>query len=276
VFLNTWLAQEGFLTFKPRERGHGTRARLNRARRVLDHAGLDTRTILAWARRIGGDAALRFGGEKLSRFASEIDWEHTQAYCHGTNAIRLNLRGREPHGSVDPAEANAVLESLRARLLALRDPEGERIITGVQTREDLYTGPEVALAADLLITHHDDSVWFYYSEGTVPERIFEPSGWASGNHEPDGLFLAWGPDFSPGARIEDANIVDILPTMFATMGVPIPDDVDGRVLHEVLTHRAPVRWTEAEAYRPSATAGERTADADRAIEERLRGLGYLQ
>jgi predicted AlkP superfamily phosphohydrolase/phosphomutase len=276
VFLNTWLAQEGFLAFKPREGAHGTRARLNRARRVLDRAGIDTRTILAWARRVGGDTALRFGGEHLSRFAAEIDWERTQAFCHGTNAIRLNLRGREPGGSVDPADAPAVLARLRERLIALRDPEGQRVVTGVQTREALYAGPEVPLAADLLVTHHDDSVWFYYSEGDVPERIFEPSGWASGNHEPDGLFLGWGPDFRSGGRIEDANIVDILPTIFATMGVPVPDDVDGRVLHEVLTQRVPVRWTEAQAYRPSRAGVERTAATDRAIEERLRGLGYLQ
>ncbi len=276
VFLNTWLAQEGFLVFKERDGGHGTRARLNQVRGVLDRAGLDTRKIIGLARRFGGDAALKFGGDKLSRFATEIDWERTQAYCHGTNAIRLNLAGREPRGSVTPAQADEVLRRLEERLRLLRDPQGTRIITGVARRDDLYDGPEVGLAADLLITHHDDSVWFYYSEGKVPDVIFEPSGWSSGNHEPDGLFLGWGPDFKAGARIEDANIVDILPTMFATMGLAIPDDVDGRVLHDALRERIPVRWTEARAFEGAAGQGPRSAEVDRAIEARLRGLGYLQ
>jgi predicted AlkP superfamily phosphohydrolase/phosphomutase len=56
----------------------------------------------------------------LSRFAAEIDWERTQAFCHGTNAIRINLRGRERQGSVDPAEYDDVVDRLKRRLLALK------------------------------------------------------------------------------------------------------------------------------------------------------------
>jgi hypothetical protein len=59
------------------------------------------------------------------------------------------------------------------------------------------------------------------------------------------------------------------------MGVPIPDDVDGRVLHEVLSRRVRPLWNEAVRYE-AAAAGARDASVDRAIEERLRGLGYLQ
>jgi predicted AlkP superfamily phosphohydrolase/phosphomutase len=273
VFLNTWLAREGFLTFK--QGGREARGRLQKVRGVLDRAGLDTRKLIRLAKSVGGDAALKFGGDNLSRFAADIDWESTQAFCHGTNAVRVNLKGREPRGAVDPADYDRVIARLSERLLALRDPEGRNIITKVQRRDALYKGPEVDLAADLLITHHDDSVWFYYSEGEVPEDVFEPSGWASGNHEPDGLFLAWGPDFRAGARLEDANIVDVLPTLFATMGVPIPDDVDGRVLHETLARTPRARWTEARRF-TAAAAPARSSDTDKAIEERLRGLGYLQ
>ncbi|MFN7144728.1 MAG: alkaline phosphatase family protein, partial [Myxococcota bacterium] len=240
VFLNTWLAREGFLTF--REGGRDTRNRLNKVRGVLDRAGVDTRRILDVAKRLGGERAMAMG-DTLSRFATDIDWERTQAFCHGTNSIRVNLKGREPRGSVDPKEYDRVIEALRARLLAMRDPEGKPVISAVERRDRLYEGPEVGLAADLLIATHDDSVWFYYSEGDVPTDVFEKSGWASGNHEPDGLFLGWGPDFRAGAEIADANIVDILPTLFATMGVPIPDDIDGRVLREVLTHNVRTLWT---------------------------------
>jgi predicted AlkP superfamily phosphohydrolase/phosphomutase len=274
VFLNTWLAREGFLTF--RQGGRDTRNRLNRVRGVLDRAGIDTRRIIATARRYGGQRAMRMGDE-LSRFATDIDWEHTLAFCHGTNSIRINLKGREPRGCVDPADYDKVCEHVRERLLAVRDPEGNRIITGVRRREELYSGPEVDGAADLLIADHDDSVWFYYSEGDVPEDVFERSGWASGNHEPDGLFCAWGPDIRAGGHIEGANIVDILPTVFASMGVPIPDDVDGHVLREIFNGARPIRplYTEAQRF-VAAAATERDGATDRAIEARLRGLGYLQ
>lgn len=272
VFLNKWLAREGFLSFK--EGGTQTRDRLNKVRGLLDRAGIDTRRLLSIARGVGGGRVLA-AGDSLSRFAAEIDWEHTQAYCHGTNAIRLNLKGRERQGAVDPADAARVIAQLKTKLEDLRDPEGNRCIRRVATREELYEGPEVELAADVLIAEHDDSVWFYYSEGENPEQVFEPSGWASGNHEPDGIFAAWGPDVAPG-RVEGANVVDVLPTVFAAMDEPIPDDIDGRVLHEVFRpeRRVAPRWVEAAAYH--AVAGDRDAATDRSIEERLRGLGYLQ
>jgi predicted AlkP superfamily phosphohydrolase/phosphomutase len=274
VFLNTWLAQEGFLTF--REGGREQRNRLHLVRGALDRAGIDTRRLIDFAKRVGGERALKFGGDNLSRFATDIDWERTQAFCHGTNAIRINLKGREPRGSVDPGELDTVIQRLSDRLLSIRDPEGNKIIRGVKRRDDLYKGPSTELAADLLITDHDDSVWFYYSEGHVPDEVFEVSGWASGNHEPDGIFLGWGPDFAAGRTLESPNVVDILPTLFATMGVPIPDDVDGRVLSEAFAGPIRATWTEARAWAPSVDAGPRDRGVDAAIEERLRGLGYLQ
>ncbi|MBM4369060.1 MAG: alkaline phosphatase family protein [Deltaproteobacteria bacterium] len=274
VFLNTWLHQEGFLTFK--EGGREQRDRLRKVRGVLDRAGISTRKILDTARKLGGDALLRGAGDNLSRFAAEIDWEHTQAFCHGTNAIRINLRGREKHGSVDPAEFDEVVDRLKRRLEALTDPEGNRVISRVRRREELYKGPHVDLAADLLIADHDDSVWFYYSEGEVPTDVFEPSGWASGNHKPDGLFCAWGPDIRAGEHRDGTSINDITPTILALMDVHLPDDIDGEVLRDVVRPGRALRprWTEAEAY--VSAARESDAETDRQIEERLRGLGYLQ
>lgn len=275
VFLNTWLAQEGFLTFK--QGGRVQRDRLRKVRGALDRVGVDTRTILDLARRLGGDRALAMGGDSLSRFAAEIDWERTQAFCHGTNSIRINLAGRDRQGSVRPEQYAEVVERLRERLLAITDPEGNRVVQRVCHRSELYSGAETDLAADVLIADHDDSIWFYYSEGAVPEAVFEPSGWASGNHKPDGLFLAVGPDIRSGESIAGANIVDILPTIFAGMGVAIPDDVDGTILRDIFRTDRILRplWREAEAY-TAAAGGPRSGAVDAAITERLRGLGYLQ
>lgn len=274
VFLNTWLAQEGLLVFK--EGGRDRRGRLNRLRGLLGRAGVDTRGLLDAARRLGLDRVLGASAGSLSRFAAEIDWSRTVAYCHGTNAVRINLQGREPGGSVAPADYDRVCREVAERLTAMRDPEGNRVIRSVRRRDELYHGPHVDLAADLLIAEHDDSVWFYYSEGEVPDRVFEPSGWASGNHEPDGLFLAWGRDIVPGATLADTNIVDVMPTLLAGMGEAIPDDVDGRVRVEIFRREVRIapRWREARRFEAAAVA--RDAAGDRAIEERLRGLGYLQ
>ena len=275
VFLNTWLAEAGFLKFK--EGGDDMRGRLNHVRGLMDRMGLDTRKIVETAKKYGAGRIIRSQGAALSRFASGIDWENTQAFCHGTNSIRINLEGREPQGSVRPEDYDAVRERLREALLRMQDDDGNSVISSVKTREELYTGPEVERASDLFIADHDHAVWFYYSEGEIPDTLFEPSGWASGNHKPDGIFLGHGPSFEAGKWVDEPNIIDIAPTLLALLDLPIPDDVDGRVLRETFaeTVKPKVLWKEAQKFQ--AAEGSAFSAAEKAeIEERLRGLGYLQ
>lgn len=59
----------------------------------------------------------------LNKKPEQIDWHRTQAYALGLNALYLNLAGRERYGIVAPGnESRALIEKIRAGLLALRDP----------------------------------------------------------------------------------------------------------------------------------------------------------
>jgi hypothetical protein len=73
--------------------------------------------------------------------------------------------------------------------------------------------------------------------------VEEPSAWrqllTSGHRSrlsgdfrgaPDGLFLLAGNGVRPGAFIDDARLVDVLPTVIYGLGLPIARDLDGRVL----------------------------------------------
>ena len=273
VFLNTWLAEKGFLKFKD---AGDVRGRMNSIRGVMDKLGVDTRKIVDVAKRFGAGGILSRQGAALSRFAAGIDWENTVAYCHGTNSVRINLEGREPLGSVSRSDYAKVGEELRDALLSMRDADGQAVITKVQLRDEIYFGAEVERASDVVITEHDTSVWFYYSEGTIPNQLFEESGWASGNHKPNGIFLGVGPSFD-SREVIGADIIDIAPTVLALMGLPIPDDMDGSVLYSALSREelAPVRYTEAKGFAGDSSGS--FSDKQRGeIEERLRGLGYLQ
>ena len=53
----------------------------------------------------------------------DIDWPRTKAYAMGLNALYVNLAGRERFGIVQPGrERDALIQGIRERLLALRDP----------------------------------------------------------------------------------------------------------------------------------------------------------
>jgi hypothetical protein len=62
------------------------------------------------------------------------------------------------------------------------------------------------------------------------------------------------------------------------MGVPIPDDMDGRVLTEAFEddyfRQRPIRYTAARASEPVDEL-ELTPEQEEMVKERLRGLGYI-
>lgn len=65
----------------------------------------------------------------------------------------------------------------------------------------------------------------------IPPGGFPPrdkDSWKS----PYGIFLACGPKFAPDALLHGAGVLDIAPTVLTWFGLPIGDDMEGRVLIE--------------------------------------------
>jgi arylsulfatase A-like enzyme len=91
--------------------------------------------------------------------------------------------------------------------------------------------------------------------------------------------VATGPGIGKGNRVEGARIVDVAPTVLYALGLPIPEDMDGRPLLEIFTED--YQATHPVQYASPVLGGEATPeeayDAEDAaeMERRLRGLGYV-
>jgi len=110
VDLNSWLAQEGFLT-------------------IDNH----NRVAMPLTAKQMNKSQLKF-----------VDWGETQAYSIAIGKIYLNIKGREAKGLVDADEADAVVKEIEARLYEMIDPEtGEKMVKKVYLRDDLYSGKYV-------------------------------------------------------------------------------------------------------------------------------------
>ena len=103
----------------------------------------------------------------------------------------------------------------------------------------------------------------------------------SGIHHPEGIFIASGGPIVAGATTE-ATLFDLAPTLLALMGLPVPEDLPGRVLTEILDpsflERFPVqgvRSYERLIDRDALLAGAETQN-DESTLEMLRSLGYIQ
>jgi predicted AlkP superfamily phosphohydrolase/phosphomutase len=210
-----------------------------------------------------------------------VDWPRTRAYAQGNfGQIFLNLKGRQPHGCVAPEDARAVLDDLKAGLLAIPHPEtGAPLVERVYERDELYQGPCAHLAPDLTVVLGD---WRYRTIGLhdfTTNRFISPAFGPTGDHRMEGILVAAGPPFRAGAVPAQATLLDIAPTLLHLLGVPIPGDMDGRVLTELLdpafTAVQPEHEPVPAAVAPSAIPQAYTEEEDAAIQQRLSDLGYL-
>jgi predicted AlkP superfamily phosphohydrolase/phosphomutase len=240
---------------------------------------------LGWLPRLLPQRLKRTVPQALSSFgkvAERIDWSRTRAYCPSApgSGVWVNLRGREPQGIVEPgAEYERVVEEVRARLLAFREPvTGEPVVTAVHRREDAYHGPYAEGGPDLLV---ETARTVCLVEG-LGRRSLMPAGRGpeerTGNHARNGVLVLHGPEVLAGAALPLATVEDVAPTVLNLLGLSVDADMDGRVLTEAL-------HPEAVAARPIAVAdvpytvngnGFRYSAEDEArIQHMLEGLGYV-
>jgi predicted AlkP superfamily phosphohydrolase/phosphomutase len=214
--------------------------------------------------------------------APAVDWSRTRAYYTGLTGqgVYINLAGREATGIVPHGESyEEVRDGLIAALMDLRDPDtGEPVVSAAYRREEIYTGPCVSQLPDVVFSLRDRP--YLPSERMAAQTIIEPLPPESsgGRHHPSGVFLAAGPNIHRGAVLDDARLIDVAPTILYTLGLPVPEDMDGHVLTEVFTpeHLAanPV-WQGPPSIAPPPVERYRDEQTDAVIAERLRALGYL-
>jgi predicted AlkP superfamily phosphohydrolase/phosphomutase len=212
-----------------------------------------------------------------------IDWSRTRAYAQGNfGQIFLNLKGRQPQGCVAPEDARPLLEDLKAGLHALTHPEtGEPLVERVYERDEIYHGPQAHLGPDLTVVLGD---WRYRTIGLhdfTTHNLISPAFGPTGDHRMEGIFVAAGPGVNHGPLPDGANLLDIAPTVLHLLGVPVPSDMDGRVLSEVLdpalapASTEPVAIADSAQRDPAPVGTSYNDEDDAAIQQRLADLGYL-
>jgi len=278
VSLNRWLADEGYLRFAPR----AAAARWAGALRAAAVRAVPERWQARCFRLADGRLASRL--ESGVRFGG-VDWSGTQAFSEELGyfpSIWLNVQGRDQCGIVPVAEYRDIVTTLCERLLAWRDPvNGGRVVRRVWPRDELYQGPCVAAAPDLVLELETPGGYSYVgvpSYGTPGPAIqsLDPASLGgklagmTGSHRPDGLFALCGEGIVAG-RFDGAHIMDLAPTILTLCDVAVPQGWDGRTLPVVGAAAA------ADGEAPWSQGDEHDYDAAQSavLQRRLEQLGYL-
>ena len=101
----------------------------------------------------------------------------------------------------------------------------------------------------------------------------------TGNHRPDGVFLAAGPDIKPG-NVEGLTIMEIFPMLAALQDLPISDELPGKLdyrpIDDDFVNQHPLRTVSSYPRREARKrSGSVTASAQAETVKSLQGLGYV-
>lgn len=167
------------------------------------------------------------------------DWCWSRAFCvpnDFSGAIRINLKGREPNGLVEPGkEYDALCDEIIEELSSLINVDtGERAVSEVVRIDRHYQGEQVCELPDLIVNWvRDLPIKTLYSPriGTVSG---ESPDKRTGTHRPYGFLMASGKNINRGKIVEGGHIMDIAPTVLYLMRQHVPKDMDGKVLLDII------------------------------------------
>jgi predicted AlkP superfamily phosphohydrolase/phosphomutase len=279
---NAWLRQEGLLGVK---RGQDAVA-----------TGLG-RAMTTVRRGIGAQLEQKLRGllpkqlveqgRALVRNVAQLDWSTTQAYRFPmyppAEGIVINVQGRQAAGIVQPGdEYEQVREHIIGQAGQLIDPaSGQQVIVKAIKREELYQGPHLERAPDIVLILEDDYRGGIEVSSPIVTEV-NPSSLSklNGEHRMQGILIAHGPTIRRHAEINNAHIIDMAPTILYSLDLPIPNGMDGVVLRDLFSpdhlESHAIKYGEDHPLMEIETVeSELTPEEEEQMKKHLERLGYL-
>ena len=159
------------------------------------------------------------------KLIADLDGTRTKAFCLDPGRIYINLENRFPKGLVKESNYTAFREELKEVLsnLKLSNSSGEEaVIKQIYTKEEIYQGPYLDRAPDLVVL--PQLGWDL--KGSVSKGVLTDNGPWTGMHTFDNAFLF----ISEQVADNNFRIFDAMPTALSYLEVVVPSDVDGQGL----------------------------------------------
>jgi Flp pilus assembly protein TadD len=211
------------------------------------------------------------------------------AECASTHAAGTWLLANEPwdfaaiyYDAIDHF-SHAFMRFHPPRLESVAEKDFEiyqGVVAGIYRLHDMMLARLLELAGEdtavLIVSDHG-----FYSNHlrprAIPDRPAGPTIW----HRPHGILALRGPGIRADEQLFGASILDIAPTVLHFLGLPVGQDMDGKVLTAAFEHPAPVEsipsW-EAIPGECGMHSPERRQDPLEAREalRQLVDLGYIE
>jgi predicted AlkP superfamily phosphohydrolase/phosphomutase len=272
---NNWLMQQGWLKARSNQK-QSTFA----ADRWLQRLGIPRDKIGRLLRRVPRLARSKVMQKAAAQRALLVDTQRSRAYglpiFFNIMGIRINAPEREK---------DILREQIMQQLVQVIDPEnGQRVVARALRGEEYYSGPHAEKAPEI-IAILDPAYGCSYNLGQYSAVVTRrPMVSGPAKHRPEGILIANGPGIAVHPDpLPNLHIEDVAPSVLHLMDLPVPSDVDGRSLTELLDANLltaqPLRRCEPVELWTAAAAAlgdeEMSAEDEALIRERLQALGYF-
>lgn len=204
-----------------------------------------------------------------------IDENSSQVFSEAYNSIKTNIE--------DPTKREKLVNSIIEKLLQIED-NGNKVVDEVYKREDVFNGPYVNRAADIQFLLKEGYRWTSHIRDT--HYLLEPKEFdliRSGDHRPDGIIIATGPNISKGKILEKSPILwDISPTILHMLKIDIPSYMDGNPIKEIFDKKSELYKREikfqdvnTKKLNYNLDSTKYSKEEEEEIKKTLKDMGYL-
>ena len=159
-----------------------------------------------------------------------VDWSKTRAWGAGGYYARIfyNVKGREPEGTLRPADVPTFEARLTDELRGITGPDGKSLRVDVRVPKAIYR--QVRGDSPDLMVYFANAAW--RSAGTLGYPTLylaeNDTGPDDSVHSFEGVYAISGPASGRGSTGPEERLIDIGPTILDLLGVPIPPETQGK------------------------------------------------
>jgi predicted AlkP superfamily phosphohydrolase/phosphomutase len=169
-------------------------------------------------------------------------WYAGQQKYHGRRAfavpnneavgtIRINLKGRDHEGVVNPNEYWSLCEEISNSLTELTDPITRRpVVKKITLLHKECHGEHLDILPDIAVYWDSSFAWGSLRSPRFGTLQITSQDRRTGTHTPNSFLLAVGLGLPARLELRGHSVLDVAPTILDGFDVPIPDRFDGRPL----------------------------------------------
>ncbi|MEL6501219.1 MAG: nucleotide pyrophosphatase, partial [Cyanobacteria bacterium J06623_1] len=160
-------------------------------------------------------------------------WSEMKAFAlpaYADGHIRINLKGRDRHGIVEPEAYDQVCDEIIDVLSRLRDGRSGKLLVKdvIRTRKSPLDRDPKLPDPDLVVVWHTIATDLIDSPDIG--RIGPITYNRPGGHREHGFLMAKGPGIPSSRNLASGRAVDVGATILDLMGAQVPDYFDGKSL----------------------------------------------